>query len=101
MTHPQIADAVNTAVNNLETSAATIAAADDSSTAPAAFTTAITTFDTAILDTTGLFGPQGTINRTVDRLGFLPATPTSRALPATTLGSVSRNRCRRDSRPRP
>ena len=90
VTHPQIATAVDTAVTTLETSAATIAADDsDSSTAQTDFTTAITAFDTAILDTTGLFGPQGTISQTVARLGFLPATPTSRSLPATTIGSVS------------
>ncbi|SIN75807.1 hypothetical protein SAMN05444166_0675 [Singulisphaera sp. GP187] len=87
VTHPQISAAVDKAVTNLENTAASIAASGTTD-AQAKFTTAITTFDTAILDNNGLFGPRGAVSRVVAQRGFLPANPTAHR-PSTTLSKVS------------
>jgi hypothetical protein len=60
VTHPTIAKTVENAVNNLD-STATSLAGDDSSAAHSALTTAIAALDTALLGTTGEFGAQGPI----------------------------------------
>ena len=62
VTHPYISNAVDSAVDDLENTASAIAQ-DDSSDAQSQLTTAISTFDAAILDTTGLFGPNGVISQ--------------------------------------
>jgi hypothetical protein len=60
VTHPNISSMVDSAVASLQTTANSIAS-ESSSDAQAALTSAITAFDTAILDTTGLFGSRGII----------------------------------------
>jgi hypothetical protein len=60
--HPNVSNAVDTAVDNLESNATAISQ-DDSSDAQTLLTGAISTFDAAILGTTGLFGPSGPISR--------------------------------------
>jgi hypothetical protein len=57
---PSVDAQVNTAVTTLDTSVAAITA-DTSSSEQAALTAAITAFDVAVLDTTGIFGPQGEV----------------------------------------
>jgi hypothetical protein len=61
VTHPGISNIVDTAVSSLLSTATSIASAT-SSDAESAINSAITAFDNAILDTTGLFGPRGPIN---------------------------------------
>jgi hypothetical protein len=61
ITHPHVSHTVNAAVDNLE-SAATAMAGDTNSDAQSALTSAISTLDAALLDTSGLFGPQGPIS---------------------------------------
>ena len=61
VTHPFVSNMVDSAVNSLETTANSIAS-DDSTTAQTRLNSAITTFDKALLDKTGLFGPQGVIS---------------------------------------
>ena len=56
VTHPYISSMVDAAVDNLENAASAIAQ-DDNSAAQSQLTSAISTFDAAILGTTGLFGP--------------------------------------------
>jgi hypothetical protein len=70
VTHPIISSAVDSAVDNLENTASAIAQ-DDSSDAQSQLESAISTFDTAILDTTGLFGPDGVISQALAIHGTL------------------------------
>jgi hypothetical protein len=70
--HPYLSSAVDAAVNDLEDSIATVAQGDGS-TAAADLTTAINTFDAALLDTTGLFGTQGRVLTTVASRGYVPS----------------------------
>jgi len=64
VTHPYISSDVDAAVDELENTASAIAQ-DDSSEAQSQLTSAISTFDAAILDTTGLFGPSGVISQAI------------------------------------
>lgn len=61
--HPNISSSVDVAVNNLEGALLTIGTLTDAATAQTQFNSAITAFDNAILDTTGLFGPGGAVSR--------------------------------------
>jgi hypothetical protein len=60
--HPNVEQIVNTAVTTLENSVSS-AAQSGGTTAQAQVQAAITAFDAAMLDTTGLFGPQGLLAR--------------------------------------
>ena len=64
VTHPNVFGIVDSAVTTLINQSNTIAQADASN-AQTQLAAAITTFDTAILDTTGLFGPRGIISRSL------------------------------------
>jgi hypothetical protein len=87
VTHPFVSNMVDSAVNALETTANAIAS-DDSSTAQTQLNSAITTFDTALLDTTGLFGPQGVISVALaNHQNFTPNLTVPQA--ASSIGSVS------------
>ena len=70
VTHPDISSAVDAAVDNLENTASAISQ-EDSSDAQSQLTSAISTFDAAILDTTGLFGPRGVISQALAIHGTL------------------------------
>jgi ubiquinone biosynthesis protein UbiJ len=70
VTHPFISSAVDTAVDNLENTASAISQ-DASTDAQSQLTTAISTFDAAILDTAGLFGPNGVISQALANHGTL------------------------------
>ena len=61
MTHPNISNEADTAITTLENASAAITSTGTA--AQAELTTAITAFDTAVLDTTGLFGPQGKVSQ--------------------------------------
>ncbi|MGO9469656.1 MAG: beta strand repeat-containing protein [Isosphaeraceae bacterium] len=61
VTHPNISNTVDQAVASLISTANSIATDSSNSDAATQITTAINAFDTAILDTTGVFGPQGVI----------------------------------------
>src|SRR5262249_29687876 len=88
VTHPKIANAANQAVTDLENTAITIAQDSSSSDAQTLLTSAITTFDNAMLDTTGLFGPKGPIAHAAARGEISGPTPIS-SQAATTLQNVS------------
>lgn len=63
--HPKVNQTVDKAVNTLMTTVSGITSTG--TTTPAAqLTAAVTAFDTAILDTTGLFGPQGVVAKYVN-----------------------------------
>ena len=64
VTHAEISNMSDTAVNNLENTAAAIPQ-DDASDAEAQVTTAISTFDAAMLGTKGLFGTGGVISQAI------------------------------------
>jgi hypothetical protein len=74
-------------VSALEAAAKTIATNNDS-TAQTELNSAIKAFDTAILDTTGLFGPQGPVIQVNSEHGYIPVNLTVNR-DSTTLGSVS------------
>ena len=63
-------------------------AATASSTAESDIHTAIAAFDSAILDTTGLFGLNGPVNRVNSELGYVPHNLTAKPT-ATTIDNVS------------
>jgi hypothetical protein len=70
VTHPNISNSMDQAVNTLESS---VGAVDlTSATAPAQLTAAFTAFDTAMLDKTGLFGPQGPVVKADAKYGYVP-----------------------------
>ena len=87
VTHPNISNSVDQAVDNLE---AAVSGLDQTSstTAVTQLNAAITAFDTAILDTNGLFGPQGPVSKVNTEYGYVPHNLTAKR-DATTLGSVS------------
>jgi hypothetical protein len=87
VTHPNISNTVDQAVNTLENAESSLDQTD-SSTAGSQLTDAIKAFDTAILDTTGLFGPQGPVLKVNAELGYVPHNLTVRR-EATTVDSVS------------
>ncbi|HEV3166138.1 MAG TPA: hypothetical protein VGZ22_19090 [Isosphaeraceae bacterium] len=66
VTHPNISAMVDSAVTTLENASTTIAQGSGTN-AQAQLMAAITAFDNAILDTTGLFGPQGVISKSQAR----------------------------------
>src|SRR5208337_377384 len=80
VTHPNISRTVNAAVTTLESSV--INSTDESD-----INTAIAAFDAAILDTTGLFGLNGPVNRVNSELGYIPHNLTAK--PTATTISVS------------
>ena len=81
VTHPNIAATVGTAVTTLEDAA-------NSATDVSQLNTAIAQFDTAILDTTGLFGTSGLVNRASAAHGYIPYNLTNKPA-TTTLTNVS------------
>jgi len=88
VTHPNISNTVDLAIYSLGNTALTIASETSTATAQSDVTSAISAFDTAILDTTGVFGPQGVISISVaSGRGFAPRTTDTR--PASSLTSVS------------
>ena len=87
VTHPNISSTVNSAVTTLESSVIAIAIAN-SSTAESDISTAIAAFDSAILDTTGLFGLNGPVNQVNSKLGYVPPNLTAKPT-ATTIDNVS------------
>ena len=107
VTHPGLSSTVNAAVTTQEDMVETIASAN-SSTAQADIHTAIATFDSAILNTTGLFGLNGPVNQVNSELGYVPHNLTAKPT-ATTIDNVSgtprpsaaRPRSRRPSIQRP
>src|SRR5271166_2571787 len=75
VTHPNISSTVNAAVTTLESSVKAIATASptpSNSTAESDIHNAIAIFDSAILDTTGLFGLNGPVNQVNSKLGYVP-----------------------------
>ena len=78
---------MNAAVTTLENSVIAIANAN-SSTAESDIHTAIAAFDSAILDTTGLFGLNGPVNQVNSELGYVPHNLTAKQT-ATTIDNVS------------
>lgn len=87
VTHPYISNAVDAAVNDLE-KAVQLLDPTDVSIAQIRLTNAIAAFDTAILDTTGLFGTHGVVTGVVARQGYIPHNLTVHRS-ATTIGAVS------------
>jgi hypothetical protein len=81
VTHPNISNIVDQAILSLGTTANSIAAETD-------LQKAITAFDTAILDSNGVFGPKGAVSEALSSgEGFSPQLTDSRL--ASSLGSVS------------
>ena len=87
VTHPNLSSTVNAAVTTLEDTVITIANTNDP-TAESDINTAIAAFDSAILDTTGLFGLNGPVNRVNSELGYVPHNLTAKPT-ATTIDNVS------------
>ena len=91
VTHTNLSTTVNSAVTTLESSVIAIANASptpSNSTAESDIHTAIATFDSAILDTTGLFGLNGPVNQVNSELGYVPHNLTAKPT-ATTIDNVS------------
>jgi len=87
VTHPYVSNMVDSAVNALETTANSVAG-ETSSTAQTQLNSAISAFDTALLDTTGLFGPQGVISVALaNHQNFTPNLTVPQA--ASSIGTVS------------
>ena len=87
VTHPNVSNIVDAAVIDLENTASSIATLS-SSDAETAISTAINTFDTAILGTSGIFGPSGAINASISSgAGFAPQVTDTRD--ASSLTAVS------------
>ena len=87
VTHPNISNMVDQAVIALENTSASIASMS-SSDAQTAISTAVTTFDTAILDSNGVFGPKGVISQSISSgAGFAPQVTDTRD--SSTLSAVS------------
>ena len=87
VTHSGLSTKVNAAVTTLENTVIAIANAN-SSTAQSDISNAIATFDSSILDTTGLFGLNGPVNQVNSELGYVPHDITG-VQAATTINSVS------------
>ena len=91
VTHTNLSTTVNSAVTTLESSVIAIANASptpSNSTAESDIHAAIATFDSAILDTTGLFGLNGPVNQVNSELGYVPHNLTAKPT-ATTIHNVS------------
>ena len=91
VTHTNLSTTVNSAVTTLESSVIAIANASptpSNSTAESDIHTAIAAFDSAILDTTGLFGLNGPVNQVNSKLGYVPHNLTAKPT-ATTIDNVS------------
>ena len=91
VTHTNLSTTVNSAVTTLESSVIAIANASptpSNSTAESDIHAAIATFDSAILDTTGLFGLNGPVNQVNSELGYVPHNLTGKQA-ATTIDNVS------------
>ena len=87
VTHPDMSNTVDLAVANLGSTASSIAS-ETSSAAQTDVTGAISTFDTAILDRSGIFGPAGVISLSLSSgQGFSPHLTDTR--PASSLTSVA------------
>jgi hypothetical protein len=71
VTHPNISNSVDQAVDALETA---VGAVDltNATTAQTQLTAAFTAFDTAMLDTTGLFGSKGPVVQANAEYGYVP-----------------------------
>ncbi len=69
--HPNISNKMDQAVTGLEFAAAAIQG-QDSATALTSLNAAIDTFDQAILDSDGLFGPQGVVAKNANSIGLVP-----------------------------
>ena len=87
VTHPNIASTVGQAVTTLGDAAYSLDLTD-ATTAQSQLTDAIKAFDTAILDTTGLFGTQGPVMAVNTKYGYVPHNLTVQRT-STTLSSVS------------
>jgi hypothetical protein len=87
VTNPFISDTVDSAVNALETTASEMAT-QTAARAQSLLTTAISKFDTAILDTTGLFGAQGPVSAATSGGRPLPQNLSVKQA-STTMSSVS------------
>src|SRR5271157_1185396 len=91
VTHPNISSTVNAAVTTLESSFIAIANASPTPSNPTAESdihAAIATFDSTILDTTGLFGLNGPVIQVNSELGYVPHNLTAKPT-ATTIDNVS------------
>src|SRR5208337_1253727 len=91
VTHTNLSTTVNSAVTTLESWVIAIANASptpSNSTAESDIHAAIATFDSAILDTTGLFGLNGPVNQVNSELGYVPHNLTAKPT-ATTIDNVS------------
>ena len=91
VTHTDLSTTVNSAVTTLENTVIAIANASptpSNSTAESDINAAIATFDSAILDTTGLFGLNGPVNQVNSELGYVPHDLTAKQA-ATTIDNVS------------
>src|SRR5271157_4891996 len=91
VTHTNLSTTVNASVTTLESSVIAIANASptpSNSTAESDIHAAIATFDSAILDTTGLFGLNGPVIQVNSELGYVPHNLTGKQT-ATTIDSVS------------
>ena len=77
VTQFKISGEADTDINALESSAISIAQTNPTD-AQAQLTSAITTFDNAVLDTTGLFAPHGALSKAKAPRGFVLAPPTAR-----------------------
>lgn len=86
VTHPNISNQADTAITILENASAAITSTGTA--AQAELTTAITAFDTAVLDTTGLFGPQGKVSLVNADYGYVPHNLTAQRSD-TTMSGVS------------
>jgi hypothetical protein len=87
LAHPNVSDAVATAVINLGVAATKLDTTSNAN-AQTELESAITTFDDAVLDKTGVFGPAGDVSSAVAAGAFTPnGTAVTRS--ATTLSSVS------------
>lgn len=89
VTSPRVSAQVDSAVSTLESTIdSVVTSGADASTAQSKLTTALSTFATTVLDTTGIFGPQGPVAPTVSGNGTLPMT-TRDVRPSTTITTVS------------
>ena len=86
VTNPNISNMVDAAVDSLESTASSIAQ-DTTADALSALSSAISTFDTALLNTTGLFGPRGPISQAVGNRALTPNLTSPQTISA--IGSVS------------
>jgi hypothetical protein len=78
VTHPNVSNTVDQAITDLENSATSIASMS-SSDAQSAISSAVTAFDTAVDDSTGIFGPKGAISVSISSgAGFSSQTTDNR-----------------------